>query len=152
MKIILYTGHLGFPKLLALVTLIFLEPGQFFFLNIYSIIFLYLDILKSFFSVFISIDILTLGYLVLPSLNKGIIISSSSIVIIIYFQMLNFLPLFLFFQAIYVKMMIKEAGMSFEPHESELDLTYSERYKVVKTLLCSSTYLPTPGVQKFGDI
>ena len=42
--------------------------------------------------------------------------------------------------------------MSFEPHESELDLTYSERYKVVKTLLCSSTYLPTPGVQKFGDV
>ena len=42
--------------------------------------------------------------------------------------------------------------MSFEPHESELDLTYSERYKVVKTLLYSSTYLPTPRVQKFGDI
>ncbi|XP_073228786.1 glucose-6-phosphate 1-dehydrogenase X-like [Porites lutea] len=35
-------------------------------------------------------------------------------------------------EAIYVKMMIKEAGMSFEPHESELDLTYSERYKHVK--------------------
>ena len=51
-----------------------------------------------------------------------------------------------------MKMMIKEAGMSFEPHESELDLTYSERYKVVKTLLPSSTYLPTPGVQKFGDV
>ena len=32
--------------------------------------------------------------------------------------------------------------MSFEPHESELDLTYSERYKVVKTLLHSSTYIP----------
>ena len=41
-----------------------------------------------------------------------------------------------------MKMMIKEAGMSFEPHESELDLTYSERYKVVKTLLHSSTYIP----------
>ena len=87
MKIILYAGHLGFPKLLALVTLIFVEPGQ-------------------------------------------------------YFQMLIFY--LFFFQAIYVKMMIKEAGMSFEPHESELDLTYSERYKVVKTLLYSSTYLPTP--------
>ena len=84
MKIIPYAGHLGFPTLLALVTLIFLEPGQ-------------------------------------------------------YFQMLNLLP---FFQAIYVKMMIKEAGMSFEPHESELDLTYSERYKVVKTLLHSSTDIP----------
>ena len=30
MKIILYAGHLGFPKLLALVSLIFLEPGQYF--------------------------------------------------------------------------------------------------------------------------
>ena len=66
-----------------------------------------------------------------------------------YFKCLIF---YLFFQAIYVKMMIKEAGMSFEPHESELDLTYSERYKVAKTLLLSSTYLPTPGVQKFGDV
>ena len=50
-------------------------------------------------------------------------------------------------------MMIKEAGMSFEPHESELDLTYSERYKVVK--LCYTAlhiYLPTPGDQKFGDV
>ena len=26
--------------------------------------------------------------------------------------------------------MIKEAGMSFEPKESELDLTYSDRYTV----------------------
>ena len=41
-----------------------------------------------------------------------------------------------------MKMMIKEAGMSFEPHESELDLTYSERYKVVKTLLHGSTCIP----------
>ena len=29
-----------------------------------------------------------------------------------------------------MKLMIKEAGMSFEPHESELDLTYAERYTV----------------------
>ena len=36
----------------------------------------------------------------------------------------------MFLQAVYVKLMIKEAGMSFEPSESELDLTYSERYKV----------------------
>lgn len=36
-----------------------------------------------------------------------------------------------FLQAVYVKLMIKEAGMSFEPSESELDLTYSERYKVM---------------------
>lgn len=36
----------------------------------------------------------------------------------------------LFLQAVYVKLMIKEAGMSFEPHESELDLTYEERYTV----------------------
>ncbi|XP_068713345.1 glucose-6-phosphate 1-dehydrogenase-like [Montipora foliosa] len=35
-------------------------------------------------------------------------------------------------EAVYVKLMIKEAGMSFEPSESELDLTYSERYKHVK--------------------
>ena len=33
-------------------------------------------------------------------------------------------------QAVYVKLMIKEAGMSFEPKESELDLTYSDRYTV----------------------
>jgi len=33
-------------------------------------------------------------------------------------------------EAVYVKLMIKEAGMSFEPHESELDLTYEERYTV----------------------
>ena len=32
-----------------------------------------------------------------------------------------------------MKLMIKEAGMSFEPHESELDLTYAERYKVMGT-------------------
>ena len=38
-------------------------------------------------------------------------------------------------QAVYVKLMIKEAGMSFEPHESELDLTYEERYTV-----CTSNY------------
>ena len=38
--------------------------------------------------------------------------------------------LIVFLQAVYVKLMIKEAGMSFEPSESELDLTYSERYKV----------------------
>ena len=49
-------------------------------------------------------------------------------------------------------MMIKEAGMSFEPHESELDLTYSERYKVVKTLLHSSTDIPAnPRRPKFGE-
>ena len=35
-----------------------------------------------------------------------------------------------FLQAVYVKLMIKEAGMSFEPHESELDLTYEERFTV----------------------
>ena len=42
-------------------------------------------------------------------------------------------PLFPILQAVYVKLMIKEAGMSFEPHESELDLTYAERYKVIKS-------------------
>lgn len=41
----------------------------------------------------------------------------------------------LFLQAVYVKLMIKEAGMSFEPHESELDLTYEERYTVCFFLL-----------------
>ena len=52
-----------------------------------------------------------------------------------------------------MKMMIKEAGMSFEPHESELDLTYSERYKVEKTSYAAlHIYLPTPGDQKFGDV
>lgn len=35
-------------------------------------------------------------------------------------------------EAVYVKLMIKEAGMSFEPKESELDLTYSDRYTNVK--------------------
>ena len=41
-------------------------------------------------------------------------------------------------------MMIKEAGMSFEPHESELDLTYSERYKVEKTSYAAlHNYIPT---------
>ena len=52
-----------------------------------------------------------------------------------------------------MKMMIKEAGMSFEPHESELDLTYSERYKVEKTSYAAlHTSLPTSGDQKFGDV
>ena len=43
-------------------------------------------------------------------------------------------------QAVYVKLMIKEAGMSFEPSESELDLTYSERYKVQHSDVLSSLY------------
>ena len=43
--------------------------------------------------------------------------------------------------------------MSFEPHESELDLTYSERYKVEKTSYAAlHTSLPTSGDQKFGDV
>lgn len=33
-------------------------------------------------------------------------------------------------EAMYVKMMTKQPGMSFEPVESELDLTYKTRYKV----------------------
>ena len=36
------------------------------------------------------------------------------------------------FQAIYVKMMVKEAGMSFEPVISEMDLSYHSRYKASK--------------------
>ncbi|XP_031552278.1 glucose-6-phosphate 1-dehydrogenase-like [Actinia tenebrosa] len=35
-------------------------------------------------------------------------------------------------EAIYLKCMIKEAGMSFQPVESELDLSYSYRYQDVK--------------------
>lgn len=35
-------------------------------------------------------------------------------------------------EAIYVKMMVKEAGMSFEPVISEMDLSYSSRYKDAK--------------------
>ena len=34
-----------------------------------------------------------------------------------------------------MKLMIKEAGMSFQPHESELDLTYAERYKVIMLII-----------------
>lgn len=33
-------------------------------------------------------------------------------------------------EAMYMKVMTKEPGMSFEPHESELDLTYKARYGV----------------------
>ncbi|XP_046841294.1 glucose-6-phosphate 1-dehydrogenase-like [Xenia sp. Carnegie-2017] len=35
-------------------------------------------------------------------------------------------------EAIYMKMMVKEAGMSFEPIISEMDLTYHSRYKEAK--------------------
>lgn len=35
-------------------------------------------------------------------------------------------------EAVYAKMMTKEPGMFFNPEESELDLTYSNRYKNVK--------------------
>jgi len=35
-------------------------------------------------------------------------------------------------EAVYLKMMIKKAGMSFQPVESEMDLTYSHRFKDVK--------------------
>lgn len=36
-------------------------------------------------------------------------------------------------EAVYVKMMNKTPGMSFETEESELDLTYGSRYRVSKT-------------------
>ena len=33
-------------------------------------------------------------------------------------------------EAMYIKLMTKQPGMSFDPVESELDLTYKLRYKV----------------------
>ena len=44
----------------------------------------------------------------------------------------------MFVQAIYMKMMVKEAGMSFEPVISEMDLSYHSRYKVQH---CSIMYI-----------
>ena len=38
----------------------------------------------------------------------------------------------LLIQAMYAKVMMKQPGMSFEPMESELDLTYKARYKGVQ--------------------
>ena len=37
-------------------------------------------------------------------------------------------------EAVYCKMMTKSPGMSFNPEETELDLTYGSRYKV--SVLC----------------
>lgn len=37
-------------------------------------------------------------------------------------------------EAVYAKMMTKKPGMFFNPEESELDLTYGNRYKVVRAL------------------
>ena len=36
-----------------------------------------------------------------------------------------------------MKMMLKKPGMSFAPEESELDLTYRARYKVMKYQKCT---------------
>ena len=44
-------------------------------------------------------------------------------------------------EAMYLKVMTKEPGMSFEPVESELDLTYKARYGV--RILASFPGLPT---------
>ena len=37
-------------------------------------------------------------------------------------------------EAMYTKVMAKKPGMSFEPEETELDLTYKLRYKVINTV------------------
>jgi len=36
----------------------------------------------------------------------------------------------IFYQAVYIKMMTKRPGMFIDPLETELDLSYSARYKV----------------------
>ena len=38
-------------------------------------------------------------------------------------------------EAIYLKMMTKRPGVYFSPEETELDLTYKSRYKVLKILI-----------------
>lgn len=42
-------------------------------------------------------------------------------------------------EAMYMKLMMKQPGMSFEPVESELDLTYTSRYGVSLFIRCSVT-------------
>ena len=48
-------------------------------------------------------------------------------------------------EAMYVKLMTKQPGMSFDPVESELDLTYKLRYKVSLTGATSIVCSPFPG-------
>lgn len=52
-------------------------------------------------------------------------------------------------EAMYLKLMTKEPGMSFEPVESELDMTYKLRFGV-RMCVCVKThsnhqYILTPG-------
>ncbi len=42
-------------------------------------------------------------------------------------------------EAVYVKMMTKKPGMGFDIEETELDLTYHARYKVILSKRSSST-------------
>lgn len=44
-------------------------------------------------------------------------------------------------EAIYLKMMTKRPGICFSPEETELDLTYRSRYKVLRTLTCFRIFL-----------
>lgn len=44
-------------------------------------------------------------------------------------------------EAIYLKMMTKRPGIYFSPEETELDLTYRSRYKVLRTLTCFRIFL-----------
>jgi len=46
-------------------------------------------------------------------------------------------------EAVYVKMMTKRPGIGFEMEETELDLTYNNRYKVseISIILCKDTML-----------
>lgn len=43
-------------------------------------------------------------------------------------------------EAIYLKMMTKRPGMYFSPEETELDLTYKSRYKVLEFMLNISRF------------
>lgn len=39
-------------------------------------------------------------------------------------------------EAVYIKMMTKTPGMTFDMEETELDLTYGSRYKVLQAIEC----------------
>ena len=43
-------------------------------------------------------------------------------------------------EAMYMKVMMKQPGMSFEPIEGELDLTYKDRFKVCVVCVCGGGY------------
>lgn len=44
-------------------------------------------------------------------------------------------------EAIYLKMMTKRPGVYFSPEETELDLTYRSRYKVLLAMHCGPSYI-----------